>query len=301
MGAHGGWLGWESNIEKFMSQLKAMALPFNKIRGFATNVANYQPLGVQCPWEPDQGYRNGYCLNGKHASEACCADPCKLEGQYNPANNELNYAQELTKAAAGSLSWGAAAIIDTSRNGVADMRMDCKNWCNPRNAGAGVASTSETGHDGIDAFLWLKTPGESDGCTQQLPDGTDCPRYDSMCGSEDSIGSKAGEPKCPEAGAWFDYAVKQLATNAHMSLVPAPSPPSPPAPPSPFPPSPPAPPSPTPPAPSAGQCCFGAPRATCATMTSCQGGWCGMSQANCQDNCKGKWCPKESAEYEVIV
>merc|ERR1712216_915714 len=140
--AHGGWCGWEDNLEKFMGVLKDMALPFDKMRGFSTNVAYYQPTGIQCPWQPDQGYRNGYCLNGKHQSDPCCADPCRLEGQWNPANNELNYAQALMKAAAGELSWNANIVIDTGRNGVGNMRQDCANWCNPRNAGAGVASTS---------------------------------------------------------------------------------------------------------------------------------------------------------------
>jgi len=305
--AHGGWLGWADNLDKFIALLKGMALPFDKMRGFSTNVANYQALGIQCPWEPDQGYRNGYCLNGKHASDPCCADPCKLESQWNPANNELNFAQALTKAAAGSLSWNAKAIIDTGRNGVPDARVDCKNWCNPRDTGAGTASTSETGNANIDAFFWLKTPGESDGCSQDLPSGGSCKRYDSMCGSADSIGTKSGEPKCPEAGQWFDYQVKMLAANAHFDKPPAPtpgpSPPTPPSPPSPVPPTPspsptpPSPPSPTPPTPSTGQCCYGAAGASCASMDSCQGGWCGQSQSNCEGNCNGKWCPKA----DVIV
>merc|ERR1711966_99548 len=285
------------NLEKFMAVLKDMALPFDKMRGFSTNVANYQTIGVQCPWAPDQGYRNGYCLNGKHASEACCADPCKLESQWNPGNNELNFAQALTKAAAGLLSWEATAIIDTGRNGVPDARTDCKNWCNPRGQDAGIASTSETGHDGIDAFFWLKTPGESDGCSQTLPDGKACPRYDSMCGSADTIGTQSGEPSCPEAGAWFDFQVKQLAKNAHMNLGPSPPPPSP-TPPSPVPPPSPTPPSPPAPPAGKGQCCYGAAGATCASMDSCQGGWCGQSQSNCESNCNGKWCPQES---QVIV
>lgn len=73
-------------------------------------------------------------------------------------------------------------------------------------------------------------------------------------------------------------------------------PPAPPTPPSP----PPTPPSPTPPSPplSAGQCCFGAAGAACGEMSSCQGGWCGQNQAQCEGNCNGKWCPKE---HEVIV
>jgi cellulose 1,4-beta-cellobiosidase len=54
--AHGGWLGWADNLDKYLALLKDMDLPFDKMRGFATNVANYQPLGSLCPWAPDQGY-----------------------------------------------------------------------------------------------------------------------------------------------------------------------------------------------------------------------------------------------------
>ena len=45
---HGGWLGWSDNMAKFVPIVKE--LPYNKLRGFATNVANYQPLGEACPW-----------------------------------------------------------------------------------------------------------------------------------------------------------------------------------------------------------------------------------------------------------
>ena len=68
----------------------------------------------------------------------------------------------------------------------------------------------------VDAYYWLKTPGESDGCTSSLPNGTQCSRFDSFCGSDDSIGSRAGEPDAPVAGQWFDYMVQMLAANQHM-------------------------------------------------------------------------------------
>ena len=52
------------------------------------------------------------------------------------------------------------------------MRSNCSNWCNIRNAGTGHASSINTGlPDLIDAYYWLKPPGESDGCTEILPDG----------------------------------------------------------------------------------------------------------------------------------
>eukprot|EP01062_Namystynia_karyoxenos_P052848 TRINITY_DN42533_c0_g1_i1.p2 TRINITY_DN42533_c0_g1~~TRINITY_DN42533_c0_g1_i1.p2 ORF type:complete len:383 (+),score=135.51 TRINITY_DN42533_c0_g1_i1:376-1524(+) len=214
--AHGGWLGWDNNLQEFAQLVRDLkVLPM--LRGFSTNVANYQPLGTQCPWAPQSSAtRNDYCLNGAHASELCCADPCKLESQYNQGNNELNYAAALAAVFSGA-GWQPHMVIDTGRNGVGSMRADCSNWCNIRGAGAGTLPTTKTGNATlVDAYYWLKTPGESDGCTQTLPSGEPCPRFDSMCGSSDSIGSQAGEPHAPEAGKWFDYQVKQLAENANM-------------------------------------------------------------------------------------
>eukprot|EP01012_Entosiphon_sulcatum_P031952 TRINITY_DN40680_c0_g1_i1.p1 TRINITY_DN40680_c0_g1~~TRINITY_DN40680_c0_g1_i1.p1 ORF type:complete len:423 (+),score=79.55 TRINITY_DN40680_c0_g1_i1:35-1303(+) len=202
--AHGGWLGWQNNIQQYVQLLHDLGIA-TKIRGFSTNVANYQPLGVACS-------QVGWCLNGQHQSDPCCADPCRLEGQYNPANNEMNYVQEVAAQFPG-----AHFIIDTGRNGVPGMRKDCANWCNIRGAGVGLIPTTNTANPQlIDAYFWLKTPGESDGCTQTLPNGAQCSRFDSFCGSQDSIGSQNGEPRAPVAGKWFDYQVKMLASNAHM-------------------------------------------------------------------------------------
>lgn len=216
-GCHGGWLGWSDNLEKYVTLIKSMGDVTSKIRGFATNVANYQPVGSMCPWDPQSAgsIRNDYCLpDRQHSSDPCCQDPCKLESQWDPANNEANFVQSLYIAFGPNFHY----IIDTGRNGVADQRSDCANWCNPRGSGIGYKPTTKTVNTTlIDAYFWLKTPGESDGCTQVLPDGKNCARYDSMCGSVDSIGSKSGEPKVPEAGKWFDYQIKQLATNAIWS------------------------------------------------------------------------------------
>jgi len=202
---HGGWLGWTNNMQQFVQIVNGLNI-MSKMRGFATNTANYQPIGKQCP-------QVGWCLNGQHQNDECCADPCRLESQYNPANNEMNYAMELAQNFGRSVHM----VIDTGRNGVADMRKDCANWCNIRGAGVGLVPTTSTANSTIiDAYYWLKTPGESDGCTEMLPDGSRCARFDSFCGSQDSIGSQSGEPRAPVAGLWFDYEVKQLAQNAKM-------------------------------------------------------------------------------------
>ncbi len=50
-------------------------------------------------------------------------------------------------------------IIDTSRNGAGWNG----EWCNPFGRHIGVNPTTDTGNDLIDALLWIKPPGESDG------------------------------------------------------------------------------------------------------------------------------------------
>ncbi|MDB4879198.1 MAG: hypothetical protein JWL60_644 [Gemmatimonadetes bacterium] len=50
-------------------------------------------------------------------------------------------------------------IIDTSRNGVGGNG----EWCNPRGQALGAFPTTQTGSPLVDAFLWVKAPGQSDG------------------------------------------------------------------------------------------------------------------------------------------
>lgn len=213
---HGGWLGWSDNLNAFATILYSMDMDIQNLRGFATNTANYQPIGTKCPFQSNDGLRNNYCLNGANQDKACCADPCGLSSQWNQGNNEMNYADALKRVMSQKFpGFTPHMIIDSGRNGVTDMRQQCANWCNARNAGVGVLPTTQTGDlDLVDAFYWLKTPGESDGCTEKLPNGESCPRFDTMCASSDSIGSASDEPRAPEAGHWFDYQIKQLAMNA---------------------------------------------------------------------------------------
>ncbi len=56
---------------------------------------------------------------------------------------------------------GKHFIIDTSRNG--RNVSTAGNWCNPPGQLVGTLPTTNTGNPLADAFLWVKTPGESDG------------------------------------------------------------------------------------------------------------------------------------------
>lgn len=52
-------------------------------------------------------------------------------------------------------------VIDTSRNGLGAPADN--EWCNPSGRALGPSPTFDTGHGLVDAYLWIKRPGESDG------------------------------------------------------------------------------------------------------------------------------------------
>ncbi|MHA6779765.1 glycoside hydrolase family 6 protein [Pseudonocardia saturnea] len=62
---------------------------------------------------------------------------------------------------------GARFVIDTSRNGAgAPVEEDidgAPSFCNPPGRALGAAPTTDTGYPLVDALLWVKRPGESDG------------------------------------------------------------------------------------------------------------------------------------------
>lgn len=74
---------------------------------------------------------------------------------FNPTNTEVEYGSKIS-AALGS----AHFVVDTSRNGNGS---DDGAWCNPSGRATGIKPTTNTGNSLVDAYLWVKTPGESDG------------------------------------------------------------------------------------------------------------------------------------------
>lgn len=71
---------------------------------------------------------------------------------------------------------GVPFVIDTSRNGAGPATDGA--WCNPPGRALGSVPTVNTGDPRVDAFLWVKRPGESDGTCEGGPDpGTFWPEY----------------------------------------------------------------------------------------------------------------------------
>jgi endoglucanase len=87
----------------------------------------------------------------------------------------VSWSQQLEHALGGTVG----AVIDTSRNGNGPYTgPDEPQWCNPPGRALGPSPRLNPGPAGIDAYLWIKDPGASDGtCRGGPPAGQYWPAY----------------------------------------------------------------------------------------------------------------------------
>ncbi len=90
---------------------------------------------------------------------------------FHTTRTTVAYGEEISRALGG-----AHFVIDTSRNGngpppaVAGAGPNGgEAWCNPPGRALGRLPTASTGHPRLDAYLWVKVPGESDGTCRGGP------------------------------------------------------------------------------------------------------------------------------------
>ena len=91
------------------------------------------------------------------------------------------------KSVIAALGQESHFVIDSSRNGNGPAPLGNEEWCNPEGRALGRAPTADTGEPALDAFLWLKRPGESDGACKGAP----------------------------PAGQWFEARALEMARNAN--------------------------------------------------------------------------------------
>jgi cellulose 1,4-beta-cellobiosidase len=180
--AHAGWLGWPKNLGRSVALYKevlSMAGGPDRIRGFATNVSNYDVVKDDTVHTRDPG----------------AAGP-----------DELSYVQDLEKALAAAGITGKGFMIDTGRNGRGGIRSAPGNWCNIKGAGLGPRPRAAPAPL-VDAYFFIKVPGESDGTSDPA-----APRFDANCASDDAA---AG---APQAGKLFERYLVELVDNASPPL-----------------------------------------------------------------------------------
>jgi endoglucanase len=79
----------------------------------------------------------------------------------NVSNYQTTSANVSYGASISNLVGGKHFVIDVSRNGAGPASDGA--WCNPSGRQLGSSPTTNTGYAYVDALLWVKRPGESDG------------------------------------------------------------------------------------------------------------------------------------------
>ncbi|WP_328437605.1 glycoside hydrolase family 6 protein [Streptomyces sp. NBC_00444] len=233
---HHGWIGWDDNFapsaQLFKEAASAEGATVNDVHGFITNTANYSALK-----------ENNFTINdnvaGKSVRESKWVD-------WNRYVDELSFAQAFrTQLVSVGFNSGIGMLIDTSRNGWGgsarpagpgpqtsvdayvdggryDRRLNPGNWCNQSGAGLGERPQAAPA-SGIDAYVWMKPPGESDGSSKFIenPDGKG---FDRMCdptyegNPRNNYNMSGALPDAPISGAWFSAQFQQLMQNAYPPL-----------------------------------------------------------------------------------
>jgi cellulose 1,4-beta-cellobiosidase len=228
---HHGWLGWDTNfapsVQMMLQAAQASGSTVANVVGFITNTANTSALQ-----EP-------YITVDNNTRPSRWID-------WNQFNDELTYAQAFrNQAVSAGFNSNIGMLIDTSRNGWGgaarptgpstlsdlnaridasriDRRIHKGNWCNASGAGLGERPRVSPAA-GIDAYVWIKPPGESDGSSTAIPND-EGKGFDRMCdptygGNPRNNGNMTGAlPNAPLSGHWFQAQFQQLLQNAYPPL-----------------------------------------------------------------------------------
>ncbi|MFJ9682074.1 glycoside hydrolase family 6 protein [Streptomyces sp. NPDC101194] len=234
--AHHGWLGWDSNFvpaaQEFKKAATSEGATVADVQGFIVNTANYSAL-------KEPYFKVTDTVNGTTVRQSKWVD-------WNYYVDELSFAQALrTELVSQGFASDIGMLIDTARNGWGgsarptgagpltgvddyvnggrvDRRIHAGNWCNQSGAGLGERPTSAP-EPGIDAYVWAKPPGESDGNSQPV-DNDEGKGFDRMCDPTYTGNGRNGNnltgalPNSPLAGHWFSAQFQELVRNAYPPL-----------------------------------------------------------------------------------
>jgi cellulose 1,4-beta-cellobiosidase len=233
---HHGWLGWDDNFGASADMFKTAATTegatVNDVHGFIVNTANYSAL-------KEDNFKITDSVNGTSVRQSKWVD-------WNRYTDELSYAQAMReKLVSIGFDSKIGMLIDTSRNGWGgtqrptgpgattnvdtyvnggkyDRRIHLGNWCNQSGAGLGERPKANP-EPGIDAYVWMKPPGESDGASKEIPND-EGKGFDRMCDPTYTGNARNGNnmsgalPDAPLSGKWFSAQFQELMKNAYPPL-----------------------------------------------------------------------------------
>ncbi|XVS66614.1 glycoside hydrolase family 6 protein [Actinosynnema sp. CA-299493] len=232
--SHHGRIGWDDNRLPTLALLAKAATSggsrLGNVHGFITNTADYSALREE--------FIVKTTINGAHIRQSRWID-------WNPFIDELSFADAFrAEAVAAGFDPRVGVLVDTSRNGWGgpnrptepgpetsldiyvdtsrvDRRARIHNWCNQYGTGLGERPVAAP-RPNVDAYVWMKPPGESDGVSIPLPIADE--PFDRECdptytGRPDATPDPTGAwPDAPLAGHWHSAQFQQLLRNAHPPL-----------------------------------------------------------------------------------
>ncbi|RYP56371.1 hypothetical protein DL771_011927 [Monosporascus sp. 5C6A] len=136
--AHGGWLGWDDNLAptaKIFAKVVAQAGNNTRVRGFSTNVSNYNPYSATV--------RENFT-------------------EWSNSWDEDHYAQSLAPHLEEA-GLPTRFIIDQGRVALPGARKEWGDWCNVAPSGFGIKPGTPVNNTLVDSIVWVKPGGESDG------------------------------------------------------------------------------------------------------------------------------------------
>lgn len=220
-------------------------------QGFFTNVSNFNLNSYETKYDTwvsdciafannpaDGGWRLGnysYCAS-QYYSPLGTVDPNNIATWV--------YTDEWYQQNMGTAVPMTHFVIDTSRNGQGPLNasvyaaapfnqsasvvqtLSNGSWCNPPGRGLGTHPTANTGVSLLDAYLWVKTPGQSDGTCDAAGGARawDYADYTQPGWPTTAAGQAVFDPLWglddPAAGAWFPQQALDLAKRANPRLLP---------------------------------------------------------------------------------
>ncbi|KAG9081901.1 hypothetical protein FRC06_005336 [Ceratobasidium sp. 370] len=125
---------------------------------------------------------------------------------YNGLDQEITYHTNLASYL-NQVGYPAHFVVDQGRSGNQNVTRSGSDWCNFKYAGLGPRPTANTTSPLLDAVLWIKPPGESDGSSDP-----NSPRYVDTCASNTSY------VPSPEAGSWASGSFRSMVQLANPPL-----------------------------------------------------------------------------------
>lgn len=200
---HAGWLGWAANVGPaatlYASVYKNAGSPA-AVRGLATNVANYNAWSIgTCP---------SYTSGNSNCDEKRYINA--LAPLLRDAGFPAHFMMDTCILPCPSHLRHIKLTVLTARSGVQPTKQSAwGDWCNVIGTGFGERFSTNTGDPLLDAFVWVKPGGESDGTSD-----SSATRYDAHCGYSDSL-----QP-APEAGTWFQVSFCFCSSRRIADLIP---------------------------------------------------------------------------------